>query len=291
MESMLNVNVTQKPPGPILPKKLSKKEQAKLDYKSRDEKFKALYSPDFDPEQDPYSGTDELDTQEEEDFQQSIKTLEQGWDLDVDNNNKGEEEIGNEDTDGGDTGVQEMQENQPDTQPTIQQLQPLPATPTNVISKKKDKTKPKTKQTKKNPSYSKIAADLKGKTADKKKEDIEKKKGILPSTGGKGGNNVNKSSDATVPTSAQTAQELHYRYPVSNQSIMQEPAYNKQEVPAPNLFEPVSPTVSAFPSLSKQPEVADGDVKATRVCKPGVVKSYFDGKPNCLIIGDSIALG
>lgn len=34
-----------------------------------------------------------------------------------------------------------------------------------------------------------------------------------------------------------------------------------------------------------------GQIKATRVCKPGVPKPFFHGKPNCLIIGDSIALG
>lgn len=34
-----------------------------------------------------------------------------------------------------------------------------------------------------------------------------------------------------------------------------------------------------------------GQIQATRVCKPGVAKPFFHGKPNCLIIGDSIALG
>ncbi|XP_066929709.1 myb-like protein V [Clytia hemisphaerica] len=44
-------------------------------------------------------------------------------------------------------------------------------------------------------------------------------------------------------------------------------------------------------STNQQNVVPDGDIKASRVCKPGVMKTYFEGKPNCLVIGDSIALG
>ncbi|XP_065651420.1 uncharacterized protein LOC100209737 isoform X2 [Hydra vulgaris] len=58
------------------------------------------------------------------------------------------------------------------------------------------------------------------------------------------------------------------------------------------------PTVSYSPSISTSKKippwamaVPEGKIKASRVCKPGPMKPAVGGKPNCLIIGDSIALG
>lgn len=54
-----------------------------------------------------------------------------------------------------------------------------------------------------------------------------------------------------------------------------------------NTAHPIQPII-----INKLPaKLAPGEFKASRVCKPGVMKTNFDGKPNCLVIGDSIALG
>lgn len=65
--------------------------------------------------------------------------------------------------------------------------------------------------------------------------------------------------------------------------------------PAMTLPDTMNPSIPVQPlvvnKLPTTTTMGPGEFKASRVCKPGVMKTNFDGKPNCLVIGDSIALG
>ena len=65
--------------------------------------------------------------------------------------------------------------------------------------------------------------------------------------------------------------------------------------PAMTLVDTMNPSLPVqslvVNKLPTTTTMGPGEFKASRVCKPGVMKTNFDGKPNCLVIGDSIALG
>lgn len=55
----------------------------------------------------------------------------------------------------------------------------------------------------------------------------------------------------------------------------------------PHLF---GPTIGVGAPSSPPFSFSKGMISATRMCKPGPQRPFYTGKPNCLIIGDSIAL-
>ena len=113
--------------------------------------------------------------------------------------------------------------------------------------------------------------------------------------------NAHSSSEEAAANTRQDTPGMAPVVLLSNQSINQDISLPLQDIEQQQQQHDTAMTLtsSAIPvsNVAASQSIADtltavpGEFKASRVCKPGVMKTNFDGKPNCLVIGDSIALG